>query len=582
MAALAGVALTILAGCGGCRSKGADGPPLTAAAFLPAKPRSVVLVPEPAKLGAIAQSLEQTKLAGLAASAAGARGTAELMRPLVSQLGFDPRTPEGFAQAGIDGGRGLAFGGDGSGGEVLVIAVADPAKFSAYVEGLAGRQGGLTKGVVPYEGSPEAPVEKRDIHIFSDSSGRLKVAFGIRDGFAVISSGEGAVDAVGLSLSRPAGQALDASPAFLRISRKLGDRQLYAWMPGGTGAGRNKRFEGGLAVGIAASAGGVNARVLIPRGPLEVAMIRPLGKVAGLELMSQLSVDDFLAIRLGGEPVSLQPLLGEILPRSVSTGLRRAGIKPVPDILALLQPGAVLGFSINPEVDLSGGLPTDPSIARTNPFSFVHMSLVAKVKDPVRAAEVLQLLAENGDKFKMEIASREDGGVEVYNARYRAGEGMSWALIGDTLLATGGEGAFERARARLAASSGAGATAGDGAGSASGAGASDRGGRGAPQQAQAALSKGSQERGPGGTAFRIEEPAARAIFETAGSAAHLNMPRLTSALRDLPASAYGVGGFRLKEVMGTWVELLDEVKGVTASFSIDEMGLVVDADLGLR
>src|SRR5690606_21422139 len=138
--------------------------------------------------------------------------------------------------------------------------------------------------------------------------------------------------------------------------------------------GRSKRFEGGLAVGIAASDSGVNTRVLLPRGPLEVAMIRPLGKVAGLELMSQVSADDFLAIRLGGEPVSLQPLLGGILPRSVATGLRRAGIKPVPDILALLQPGAVIGLSINPEVDLSGGLPTDPSLSRTNPFTFVHMS----------------------------------------------------------------------------------------------------------------------------------------------------------------------------------------------------------------
>lgn len=538
------VSLAAVWGCGSCRDRAQGAAPTSPAAFLPAKPDSAVLVPDAAKLGAVLQGLEKTRLAGLAASMAGARNTSELFRPVVAQLGFDPRTAEGFAQAGIDGKRGIAFGDDGKGGQVLILAVAHREAFDSYVAGLAKRFGAGDRREVDFDpGAGDAAGQKQPIVTFGTESGGVLIAYGVREGFAVIGSGPGAVEAVGLSLTRPSGQGLDQSPAFARVSKKLGSRDLYAWLPRGRGEGKRRQFEDGLALGIDASERGVDVRLLIPRGPLEVAIIKPLGKVAGEGLLGQLPADDFFAARLGGEPVSLQPLLGSILPRRLEAGLRKAGIQPVPDILLLLQPGVVAGLAVNPEIDLSGGLPTEARIARTNPFDFFHLVLAAQVKDEAKAAEVLEKLAANGAAFQMKIASEQRGDLKIYRASYGAGEGMSWALVGDTLLATGGEGRFEQALERLSKAKG-----------------------------------GASALEP----FTIADPAARAIFESAGSAAHLDVARLAAALRAIPSTAYGVGGFRLKELMESWVELLDEVNGLTASVSIDESGFVVDANLGLK
>ena len=529
-------ALSSLAACGSCRTQEADAPPATAASFLPAKGRSAVLVPDVAKLGRTAKALQQTKLAGLAASALGAKDAEALASPVVRQLGFDPRTEEGFAKAGLDGARGLAFGDDGAGGQILVLAVSDASKFDDYVAPLAKRFGGDTKGEVVWSGTEGSQAKVRVV-TFAAGDGKVRLSYGVRDGFAVIGTGPGAVESVGVALSRPRAETLEADPAFRKARLKLASRDLYAWLPGGVGEGRAKRFENGLAFGLTLGEKGVNARVLLPQGPLEIAAIHAMGKPAGMEVAKRLSADDFLAVRLGGEPAAFLPALDSIAPRRLLSALRKAGLDPA-DLLSQLQPGAALGLELNPEVDLSGGLPTDPSIARTNPFSFVRVVLLAKVKDPAKAAATLETFASKAGDFAMKVTADGPEGARVYKATYAAGEGMTWGLVGDTLLATGGPGTFEKARARLAAKTA------DG--------------------------------------FAVKDPAARKIFETAGSAAHLDVQRLTAALRGIPQSAYGIGGFRLKELMDTWVGLLAELEGVTASLSIDEEGLIVDADLGLE
>ncbi|HWV38711.1 MAG TPA: hypothetical protein VN033_09585 [Vulgatibacter sp.] len=530
-------ALAALAACGSCKPPEADGPPATAVSFLPAGGRSAVMVPDVARLGRTARALEQTKLAGLAASALGARDAHALVAPVVRQLGFDPRTDEGFAKAGLDGTRGLAFGDDGAGGQILVLAVADPGRFDGYLATLARRFGGDAKGEAIYAGTEEAPA-KVPVVTFSSAGGEPRLAYGIRDGFAVIGTGARAVESVGAALTRPRGESLDADPAFGKARRKLASRDLYAWLPRGVGEGRAKRFAGGVAIGASVGEKGLNLRLLLPQGPLQVAAIHAMGKPAGMEVARLLSADDFLAVRLGGEPAAYLPALEATAPRRLLSSLREVGFEPA-DVLAQLRPGAALGIELNPEVDLSSGLPTDPSIARTNPFSFFRVVLVAKVKDPAKAAAMLETLAEKGGAFGMQVAKEGPEDARVYEATYAAGEGMTWGLVGDTLLAAGGTGTFEKARARLGAE--------------------------AP-----------------GEGFVVKDPAARRIFETAGSAAHLDVQRLTAALREIPPSAYGIGGFRLKELMDTWVGLLGELKGVTASLSIDEEGLIVDADLGLE
>jgi len=368
----------------------------------------------------------------------------------------------------------------------------------------------------------------------------VRVAWAVRDGYAVVGTDAAAVDAVGRAVSRTWEQSLANDAVYRKAAGKLGARDLYVWMPKGTPVQgrRGNSFEQGLAVGVTASATGLNARVLVPRGPLELAVIQPAGKVAGTELVPLLPSGDFLAVRLGGEPQALQPVLEGVLPRGLFVRLRRAGIDPGTEILSLLKPGVVVGLGLDPEIDLSGGLPAGASVSRTNPFHFVHATIYAKVKDPARAAQVLEKLAAGAEQFQMKVTSEDVDGAKIYRATYAAGEGMSWALVGDTLVATGGKGVMQKARARLALAD-------------------------APR-------------------FEVADPSARKVFESSASAAHLDVPRLTKALREIPESAYGIGGFRIKAIVETWVGLLDEVKGVTASFSVDDEGLVVDADLGLE
>lgn len=525
---------------GGCKGKEPEAP-ATAIAFLPQQPQGLVHVPDLQKLGETAKALEGTKLAELAAAAAGAQDTEQIARPLVGQLGFDPRKPEGFAEAGIDGKRGLAVGTDEKGAQLLVIGVADAGRFDGYVARLAARFGAGTRGEGAYTGTPEVPVPAVKVTTFAGPDAAVKVGYAIRDGYAVIASDASAVEAVGRSISRPWAQSLANSPVYRKIAGKLGARDAYVWMPEGVKVrGRIAQgFDKGLALGVSAARTGVNVRALIPRGALELAVLQPAGKVAGGELVKLVPGNDFLAFRLGGEPQALQPILESVLPRGIFSRLRRAGIDPGAEVLSLLQPGVVVGIGLNPDIDLSGGLPQEASVSRTNPFDFVHAVVYAKVKDPAKAQAVLEKLAAGGDKFQMQVASEESEGAKIYKATYAAGEGMTWALLGDTLVATGGKGTFAKARARLA-----------------NAGAENP--------------------------FTVADPNAKKVFEGSASAAHLDMPKLAQALRAIPESAYGVGGFRLKAIVETWTGLLDEVKGITASFSVDDEGLVVDADLGLK
>lgn len=523
--------LLVVAGCGGCKSR-EPARESSGLAFLPMAPRRVIEIPDLARLGENLTELQKTRLAELSAAAVGARDPEELIRPFVQQLGFDPRKPAGFSDAGIDGSKGLVIGEDDRGVRLLIVGVSDKGRFESHLDKLARRLGETKKGQASFaEIEPPVPVQT-----LLDPEGKVLGGWGYRDGYAVVAVDPDAVEALGRSLSRPWEQSLANSPTFRRTMGKLGERDVYLWLGPNTRVAK-RRLDKGLALGVSASRTGVGARAVIPQGALELAVLQPAGKIAGQELMAHLPSSDFLAFRFGGEPLALQPVFEAMLPRGFFGRLRRAGIDPASEVLALVQQGVVVGIGLSPEIDLSGGLPQQASLQRTNPFDFVTTSIFAKVKDTEKAKATLEKLAAGASHFRMEVAREEGEGFVRYKASWAAGEGMSWALIGDTLVATGGKGTFDKARGRLSAKDG---------------------------------------------AFSIADPNAKKIFDGAASAAHLDMPALTAGLREIPESAYGVGGFRLKALMDTWAGLLDEVKGATASFSVDGEGLLIDAELGLK
>ncbi len=493
-----------------------------------------MVVKDLGRLGQVAAELEKTKLAELAAIAYGAKGTEDFAGPIVRQMGFDPRKPEGFREAGVDGTKGLAYGGDEQGAQLLVIGVADAGKLDAYVAGLAQKLGATSRAEVQLPAAPGAKAIT-----FAAEGQPPALAYALKGGWAVIAVQQGAVDGVGRALARPREQSLEKSADWTALATKLGDRDVLLWAPPDLKLGkRSKTPESGVAVGVRASRTGVNARLVLPQTPMQLAVLKPAGTPAGMELVPHLPPKSFFALRLGGEPQALQPLLELVVPRRIAIRLKKAGFDLGSDVLGLLKPGIAVGVGLAEGLNFSGGIPgAEGGVDTFNPFQFVNLSLYARVKDPAAAAATLEKLAASDDKFGMEVTARGEGAAKVYTATYSQGEGMTWGLVGDALIATGGTNQFEQAKARL-------------------------------QKADPPLT--------------VEDPAAKQVFDGAASAAHLDMPRLVGALRAVPESAYGVGGFRIKEIMETWIAMLDEVKGVTASFTVDDTSLTVDADLGLK
>lgn len=524
-----------LAGCGSCGKPSL--PPEPAAsleAFFPAQIKAIALVTDLAKLGTTAAELEKTKLAELAAIAAGAKDASEFVKPLVAQLGFDPRTPEGFVTAGVDGKKGLAFGTDESGAELVVVGVADPGKLDAWLGQLAGQLGGTARREEPLP----APNTGKVIVFATGEGGPPAFAWSLKGGFAVASGGPTAIEAVARAVTRPREQSLATSAAFAKSTGKLGSRDLRVWAEGGGKLiGRRKIPDSGVVAGVTASRTGVNVKLQLPQTPVQIAALKPASTPAGQELVALLPETSLFLARLGGEPTALQPLLEIVASRSIQIRLKKAGFDLEKDILALLKPGVGFGAGLASDLNLSGGLPGGEGAGDFNPFQFANVTLYARVKDPVAAQATLEKVVAAQETFKMKVDVRDEAGAKVYVASYSQGEGMTWGLVGDTLVATGGKGQWEKAKARLATP-------------------------GAPTT--------------------LADPAAKKLFEEAASAAWLDVPRLVASLRAVPESAYGVGGFRIKEIMETWIAMLDEVKGASAAFSVEEDAISLDADLSLK
>lgn len=531
------LALAFVAGCGGCG--GRQGPKGSAAAYFPKSTALFLTVEDPGRLGGAAGRFAGMKLMGLARAAVGASEGEDLFQPLVAQLGFDPRGAEGFALAGIDWGRALALGEDDEGRRLLVAGITDRGAAEKWIAAQAKREGGLTRTERIWKGTEKEPVRPVEIPTLLGSDGEVRIAYAVSGKWIVASRGKDAVEAVGRAVARKEEESLAATASYAAARERLGPgRTIWGWMPPEKKkGGKRGLWDRGFSFGLSVGDDDLDLRLRIPQGLLEASILQAAAnQVAGAELLPYLSNDDFLLTRIGGDPLGLQPVLQAFFP-STFRQLKRAGIDPARELLAHFHPGIVLGIALEPEPNLSGGLPVQPSLSSTNPFHFVHTALVAKLKDPSRFSEVLEKLAASGEKLKMEVSVREEEGLRIYAAKYEAGEGLTWAVVGDKLLAAGGEGAFGRLLARA---------------------------RG--------------EASP----FQARDPRSWQTFEGAASAAFLDVPLLVEQLRGIPESSFGIGGFRLKAVMDSWVSMLEELRGVTVAFQADGEGLVLDAKVGIR
>ena len=59
----------------------------------------------------------------------------------------------------------------------------------------------------------------------------------------------------------------------------------------------------------------------------------------------------------------------------------------------------------------------------------------------------------------------------------------------------------------------------------------------------------------------------------------IDLNRLATSVRDLPASAWGLGGFAIKATTVRWLDATDDLKAVTASAGANGKALQVNVAL---
>jgi hypothetical protein len=126
----------------------------------------------------------------------------------------------------------------------------------------------------------------------------------------------------------------------------------------------------------------------------------------------------------------------------------------------------------------------------------------------------LQKIAAIAPQFGARLEEHDSEGAKIFTTRYRLGEGASVALKDGFVLAAGGAGQMELALSRV----------------------------GAPE-------KGLQ----------ISEPSARKELEAGGSLIFVDVAKLVHAIRELPDSAYGIGGFAVKAAALRWLDAIEEI-----------------------
>jgi hypothetical protein len=170
----------------------------------------------------------------------------------------------------------------------------------------------------------------------------------------------------------------------------------------------------------------------------------------------------------------------------------------------------------------------DPT--RQNPFENYSLVVLGHVKDAAKAQSVFAKLPPAIQTFGATITTRDLGGKPAYTANYQLGQGLSWMLRGNELVAAGG--VAERLDSILS------------------------GGAGAPV-----------------TKAQFSAHASDALFSETGLAVALDLSRLREALKRTP-SGFGPGAFMAAMIQGK----LNDVAHFRPVLSVtpSDGGMVVD------
>ena len=409
---------------------------------VPADATSVVWVPDLGRL---------TTQARVAAKALGLDDQLEgPVRSLSAQLGFDLTDPKAVAGAGLAPHGGVAFCTlPGTAAPVVALEAGDPGRLDATV-----------RRVLEHRWARHVATSTHDGVKVTVATGPLHAAaWAFRDRVLVISEGDGATGRVAAAVRTAHGLADD--PAFRAARGHLQDAALVSYATGRSVTDLGGHVPGlqTAGVGLAFSRTGATVRgyaSLDDAGRRVLAPLATSGDAAAL--LDRVDPGAILVVRLSGDPVAAWRRLpaGHLPPRlaRLTRALAAAHLNPARDVLPLLGHDAILAVRLAPAPDLSSGIPSlDPR--RTNPFHYLTATAQVPLTDAAKAAKVLPQVAKAlGPALGAAVTRSKIDGVDAFTVRYQLGEGMTFGVVGHTLVAAGGAHAFQDAVARIQSAAG--------------------------------------------------------------------------------------------------------------------------------
>jgi hypothetical protein len=343
----------------------------------------------------------------------------------------------------------------------------------------------------------------------------------------MIATGPG-VERLGVWASTPEGGGLAGDPAFAKALERLpATRDLIVYAPEGSPALRRGEI-GSAVIGVGLSDAGLALNVAAAWIGNPQVLQALTAQPASVDDLGYLPDDAFAVVRFAGDASKLQPLAQMFLGVNVTKAFSEGGF----DLQALLnnlQPGAMAALSLAPNANLSSGVP-ELSIQSTNPFGYAHLTGVAVAKDESKVQPMLTKLMDVAPRFGAEIVQREREGHQVFLTKYSAGEGVHFAQVGPKVF-------FASPVPRL----------------------------------DALLAADGKAKGP------LADPALRTALSARATTVVIDLRRLSEAVRALPPSAWGIGGFAIKQTTLRWLDATDDLTAVTAG--VDAKNGALDAQL---
>jgi hypothetical protein len=217
-------------------------------------------------------------------------------------------------------------------------------------------------------------------------------------------------------------------------------------------------------------------------------------------------------------------LLGPFLARAFDAG----GFDVKTEVLEHIKPGVMVSLSLADRPPMGSGVPRF-DVRTTNPFTYAHVSGVALVNSGDQIVPTLEKIAVVAPKFGAHMAKVDRNGTPLFFTTYAAGEGVHVAPRGDLVF-------FGSPVQRI-------------------------------DQLEAVDPKVAQ-------GAQMPSTLANEAF-----AAAIDLNRLATSVRELPSSAWGIGGFAMKATTLRWLDATDDLRAVTASASVQENALQLKVSL---